>query len=83
MSTVDTIPLAPNEPNKANLKTNVLNQEIALPCRKSRRYISSQFNKGKNEFYIGIEVNLDTGKIVSAEIGRNSERETNSFRVDY
>jgi hypothetical protein len=83
LSTVDTIPLAPNEPNKANLKTNILNQEIELPCRESRRYISSQLNKGKNEFWISIKVNLDTGKIISAKIGRNSERETNSFRNIY
>lgn len=83
LSTVDTIPLAANEPNKANLKTNVLNQEIALPCRESCRYISSQLNKGKNEFYISIKVNLDTGKIISVKIGRNSERETNSFRNIY
>jgi len=83
LSTVDTIPLAPNEPNKANLKTNVLNQEIALPCRESLRYISSQLNKGKNEFCISIKVNLDTGKIISVKIGRNSERDTNSFRNIY
>jgi hypothetical protein len=83
LSTVDTIPLAPNEPNKANLKTNVLNQEIALPCRESLEYISSQLNKGKNEFCISIEVDLDTGKIISVKIGRNSERETNSFRNIY
>jgi len=55
--------IAPNEPNKANLKTNVLNQEIELPCRESLSYISSQLNKGKNEFCISIEVNLDPGKI--------------------
>ena len=83
LSTVDTIPLAPNEPNKANLKTNVLNQEIALPCRESLRYISSQLNKGKNEFCISIKVNLDTGKIISVKIGMNSEQETNSFRNIY
>jgi hypothetical protein len=83
LSTVDTIPLAPNEPNKANLKTNVLNQEIALPCRESLRYISSQLNKGKNEFCISIKVNLDTGKIISVKIGRNSKQETNSFRNIY
>src|SRR5215831_8757796 len=73
LSTVDKIPLAPNEPNKANLKTNVLNQEIEIPCRESLRYISSQLNKGKNEFCISIKVNLDTGKIISVKIGRNSE----------
>jgi hypothetical protein len=69
--------------DKANLKTNVLNQEIALPCRESLRYISSQLNKGKNEFCISIKVNLDTGKIISVKIGRNSEQETNSFRNIY
>ena len=74
---------AANKPNKANLKTNVLNQEIELPCRESCRYISSQLNKGKNEFCISIEVNLDTGKIISVKIGRNSEQETNSFRNIY
>jgi len=83
LSTVYTPPTAANKPNKANLKTNVLNQEIALPCRQSRRYISSELNNGKNEFYISIEVNLDTGKIISARLGRNSERETNSFRNIY
>ena len=83
MSTVDTITLAANQPNKTSLKTNILDKEIELPCRESRRYISSQFNKGKNEFCISIKVNLDTGKIISAKIGSNSERETNSFRVDY
>ena len=72
-----------NKPNKANLKTNVLNQEIELPCRESCRYISSQLRKGKNQFCISIKVNLDAGKIISVEIGRNSEGETNSFRVDY
>lgn len=83
LSIVDTIPTAANKPNKANLKTNVLNQEIALPCRESRRYISSQLNKGKNEFCISIKVNLDTGKIISVKVGRNSEGETNSFQINY
>ena len=68
LSTVDTIPTAANEPNKANLKTNVLNQEIALPCRESGRYISSQLNKGKNQFCISIKVDLDTGKIISTKL---------------
>jgi len=69
--------------SKYKLKTNVLNQEIAFPCRESLEYISSQINKGKNEFCISIQVNLDTGKIISVKIGRNSERETNSFRNIY
>jgi hypothetical protein len=53
---------AANEPNKANLKINV-------PSRQCHKYISSQLNKGKNEFYISIKVNLDTGKIISARLG--------------
>jgi hypothetical protein len=56
LPTVDTIPLAANKPNKANLKTNVLSQEIALPCRESLTYISSQLNKGKKQFCISIEL---------------------------
>ena len=76
---------AANKPSKANLKTNILNLEFPLPCRESRRCISSQLNKGKNEFCISIEINVDTGKIISATTGKKSEWETNtnSIRVFY
>jgi hypothetical protein len=74
LSTVDGVPIVANKANKADLKTsNILNLEIPLPSRQCHEYISSQLNKGKNEFYLSVIINVDTGKIISAKTGRNSE----------
>ena len=50
LSTVDTIPTAANNSNKADLKTTskFLN-EFSLPSRDLHRYVASQHRKGKNE----------------------------------
>ena len=86
LSTVDAVPIAANKANKADLNTcNVLSLEIPLPSRQCRKYISSQLNEGKNEFCFSVIINVDTGKIISAKTGRNSEWEwdRNGFRVIY
>jgi hypothetical protein len=78
--------VAANKANKADLKTcHVLNLEIPLPSRQCRKYISSQLNKGKNEFCFSVTINVDTGKIISAKTGRNSEWkwDRNGFEITY
>jgi hypothetical protein len=82
LSTVDAVPIVGNKANKADLKTsNILNLEIPLPSRQSCKYISSQLNKGKNEFCLSGIINVDTGKIISTR--RNSEWDRNGFQITY
>jgi hypothetical protein len=74
MSTVDAVHIVANKANKADLKTcNIMDLQILLPSRQSRKYISSQLKKGKNQFYLSLIINVDTGKIISVRTGRNSE----------
>ena len=85
LSTLDTIPTAANNSDKADLKTasKFLN-EFSLPSRELHRYVASQRKKGKNEDWLTIKTNPTTGEIVYVKTGRNSELlGRNSFEVEY
>ena len=52
---------------------NILNLEFSLPYQVVQPYMAKEYQRGKNNVWFNVEINVTTKKVISAKVGRTME----------
>jgi hypothetical protein len=52
---------------------DILNLEFSLPYQVVQPYMAKEHQRGKNNVWFNVEINMKTNKVISAKVGRTTE----------
>jgi hypothetical protein len=52
---------------------DILNVEFSLPYQVVQPYMAKEYQRGKNNVWFNVEINVTAKKVISAKVGRTTE----------